>query len=150
MKKIFFAICVFAVSLASCEQSPKSKIHSVITEHLEKKHMTYSPIDFGEKIDTIYSTLSENGPYQIFTKAFQETKFEFDIALAKGDIEGADIYLETLKKYSAKLDSIEKNFVSKVIGYSIDHAYKVNDITMTNFFVVDTTLTKVIKEGVTK
>lgn len=140
MKKIIFAL-IALVGLAACTPTPKEKMETVIKEHMKNTHVTYEPVKFGEKIDTVYTKMETSKGYQTLIDAFTEAESKCRTSV---DAEEMKIYVEAMKKYNALITEYEQNWKPSLVGYSIEHAYKVNDETVTVTFVVDTTLTKVV------
>lgn len=142
MKKVIFALIALMV-VASCSETPQDKMEKVIKAAMEKEYLTYEPMKFGEEIDTVYTTLDDMT--KGWLELFNESKLEFDRAMAFNDVATADIWLEGMKDATAKLDSIEKHFQPKLVGYTIKHSFKNNDKTYTMTFLLNPELTEVLK-----
>lgn len=142
MKKMIFALVALIV-VASCSETPQDKMEKVIKAAMEKEYLTYEPMKFGEEIDTVYTTLDDMT--KGWLELFNESKLEFDRAMAFNDVATADIWLEGMKDATAKLDSIEKHFQPKLVGYTIKHSFKNNDKTYTMTFLLNPELTEVLK-----
>lgn len=143
MKKIIFAIASLMVLIVSCEQTPKDKMEELVKARMTEEYVSYESIKFGDKIDTVYTKLSDfTTPWE---NLFDEQKREFDRAMILKDIEGAQIHLNAMTDCTARIDSLTKNFEPKLVGYSIKHVFKHNDNTHTMVFLIDKDLTKVIK-----
>lgn len=142
MKKMIFALAALVV-VASCSETPQNKMEKVIKAAMEKEYLTYEPMKFGEEIDTVYTTLDDMT--KGWLELFNESKLEFDRAMAFNDVATADIWLEGMKDATAKLDSIEKHFQPKLVGYTIKHSFKNNDKTYTMTFLLNPELTEVLK-----
>ena len=142
MKKMIFALIALMV-VASCSETPQNKMEKVIKAAMEKEYLTYEPMKFGEEIDTVYTTLDDMT--KGWLELFNESKLEFDRAMAFNDVATADIWLEGMKDATAKIDSIEKHFQPKLVGYTIKHSFKNNDKTYTMTFLLNPELTEVLK-----
>lgn len=142
MKKMIFALVALMV-VVSCSETPQDKMEKVIKAAMEKEYLTYEPMKFGEEIDTVYTTLDDMT--KGWLELFNESKLEFDRAMAFNDAATADIWLEGMKDATAKLDSIEKHFQPKLVGYTIKHSFKNNDKTYTMTFLLNPELTEVLK-----
>lgn len=143
MKKIIIALV--ALVMVACSETPQDKMEKVIKGYLSAEHLTYSPLSFGEKIDTIYTTLEGSAGYKAWMELWEDGRKSFEMAKISGDIGGMDIYLEQMKKANEGIEEYTKSFKPALVGYSIEHAYKVNDRTYTQNFIVDTTFVKVVE-----
>lgn len=139
---MIFALVALMV-VVSCSETPQDKMEKVIKAAMEKEYLTYEPMKFGEEIDTVYTTLDDMT--KGWLELFNESKLEFDRAMAFNDAATADIWLEGMKDATAKLDSIEKHFQPKLVGYTIKHSFKNNDKTYTMTFLLNPELTEVLK-----
>lgn len=143
MKKMIFALIALMVVVASCSETPQDKMEKVIKAAMEKEYPSYEALKFAEKVDTVYTTLDD--VTKGWLELFNESKLEFDRAMAFNDVATADIWLEGMKDATAKLDSIEKHFQPKLVGYTIKHSFKNNDKTYTMTFLLNPELTEVLK-----
>lgn len=141
MRKIIFALV--ALVMVACSETPQDKMEKVIKASMEKEYPSYEALKFAENVDTVYTTLEEM--QKGWWKLFNESKREYDRAMLFNDVATAEIWLGGMKDATAKLDSIEKNFQPKLVGYTIKHSFKNDGKTYTMTFLLNPELTEVIR-----
>ena len=118
-------------------------MEELVKARMIEEYLSYEPIKFGDKIDTVYSSITEKT--KEWHDLFNKHKLKYELESLRGEYEVAEVYLKSMENCNKKIDSIINNFKPELEGYSIKHVFKHNDKTHTMVFLIDKDLTKVIK-----
>ena len=137
-----FMRTILAITLSilvfSCQpESNQKKAEKAVTEHLKtvlNDPKSYEPVKFDSlrndstKIeeDKEYR-LADNG-YRLYKKLLDnlndESKFSTNSDDLKVNIEFMKKYLDSMKVFNSRIDSISRSFKPQFIGYSLHHSYR--------------------------
>lgn len=159
MKKLlYFSLLFFFVG---CSEAPKEQ--QIVMEYLTYSDSIrrYKPLEWW-KLDTIYSHVGDNPLYMRYFEEYIEVKIHVtkleqakidygtDLLYAKQIQKGIDYGRRLAEEYRNKMDSIERNYIPHLTGYTIRHKYRAkkntdNVVVYDEVFVLDSTLTKVVE-----
>ena len=160
MKKLLYFFLLFF--FVGCSEAPKEQ--QIVMEYLKYNPdniRRYKPLEWG-KLDTIYSDVGDNLFYMRYFEEYLEVKMHVikleqaiidygtDPFYVKHLQEGIDYGRRLSEEYQNKMDSIERNHIPHLTGYSIRHKYRAkkntdNEVVYDEVFVLDSTLTKVVE-----
>lgn len=161
MKKLLYLFLFFF--FVCCSEAPKEQ--QIVMEYLKYNPdniRRYKPLEWG-KLDTVYSSVVEDDPLymhyvteavevQIQIKKLEEALIDIGTNLfyAQQLQKGIDYGQRLAEEYRNKMDSIDRNYIPHVTGYTIRHKYRAkkntdNVVVYDEVFVLDSTLTKVVE-----
>lgn len=136
MKTILaFTLSIFVLS---CQpESNQKKAEKAVTEHLKtvlNDPKSYEPVKFDSlrndstKIEEDKEYMLADNGYRLYKKLFDklndESKFSTSSDDLKVDVEFMQKYIDSMKVFTKRIDSISKSFKPQFIGYSIHHSYR--------------------------